>query len=273
MLQQLEEEIMLGSYRTRFMHLRTLTSDNHKRVFTGEPPGAPQGPLGQFQLQQQQQHELGSSSSSSSSNAHPPWGGGPPGGHNIGGPIEGPLLLDVNPKSFRLPWSDIAYQEYLPHIKQAPHSSSLVCRFTQEVEEALELLDRELALRTASENHQRLLMQQLTGMNPAAAAAAGAGAGAGAAAGSAAGVAAPTTPQVTGPSPAAPAAAATVVATNPAAAAAAPRPDSIASTVATVQGTTPIKAAAAAANAAAANPKILGPSPRPKGVGGGGPTG
>ncbi|CDJ64144.1 hypothetical protein, conserved [Eimeria necatrix] len=56
-------------------------------------------------------------------------------------------------------WLDVALREYLPAVQEGSQGLDFGKQFMQEVEEALELLDRELVLRAASESHQRLALQ------------------------------------------------------------------------------------------------------------------
>ncbi|XP_026192466.1 uncharacterized protein LOC34622469 [Cyclospora cayetanensis] len=140
-LQQLEEENAFGSFRLRFQHLRSLAVAAHKRVFTAELPGASQG----------SPQAIGAISGGPSPSAQ--WG-------LAGGLLESPQMPEVNPKAMRMAWMEVAQTVYLPVIEKGPRGSETSRLFMEELQEAFELLDRELVMRTASESSQRLAMQQ-----------------------------------------------------------------------------------------------------------------
>ncbi|KAL8269830.1 hypothetical protein Esti_006244 [Eimeria stiedai] len=146
LLQQLEEENAFGAFRIRYHHLKVMSKEIHKRVFTGEAPEA-----GATSSANELQLSLNSRGGGPSIVAGRPQNGVPPMG-----------LPDVNPSGIRLAWWDIAQSHYLPAIQGGPQGAAMGQNFLEELADAFDALDAEMKLRGALDAHQILLLQQKT---------------------------------------------------------------------------------------------------------------
>lgn len=158
LLQQLEEENAFGAFRVRSQHLKTLTTSIRKRVFTGEAPRGP-GP-----------EDSQAPGNPVTEKRHQ---GGGPLGNPHGGPLAGSAfhLPIIDRNGVKVPWLEIATEQYLPAIEGVPEGNIMGRQFLGELSDALDALDVEEMLRAAPHSPKKHPIN-MTRSNPAPTAAA-----------------------------------------------------------------------------------------------------